>query len=624
MSPTISQRTGPLRTVLAHRAAVGRTADGELRVFTVSQGTDAPLSVLDASGTSVAEVPLPGAGGAWALDARVDGSCVIGTYFDGSLYEWDGRQLSALGRPTEQTTYVWDVVALPDGTTLAATYPDASVVAHHRDTGTRVLRSFGSEEILYARSICVDLERRMVWCGLGVTPCRVVGFPLDDPDATTVELSGLPDHLVPSQLVHLGDRIWIRAGSELWSFDPQDPVAERVAGTEATLGGYLSPEHRGRTWTTSGDGGLFEIDLAQRRVVRTVPLGLEGGLLGASVDDGVLTGLFGYQRPALVRIDLDEQRTLSSTVAEVAAVPSHMGDLIAVPDTDDFMLSAGQQGDILRWSRTSDELSAPVTIGQVESWAWSNDGLLHAGTYPYARLVEVDPQRLDQPRVLADLRDSHRQSRPIAVHPGRGAVWMGTTPGYGLRDGALTRVDPATGEVTVTMMADETVHAIADDGTALLVGTSPEAGTGAPVHDGTGRLLRIDPETLQVLAERPAPALSSSGGARTLAAITRFAERWWLVADHAVWQFDPQTLEAEHVADLGAGPSARASFHPDGDRLVVLVDGEVWTLDTERNVARISEGCHKLAVVDGEVWGIVRPEGGTVLTDLRRIRPQQA
>lgn len=622
----VSQQTGPLRTVLAHRAAVTRTPDGEIRAYAVSQGTNPPLSLVDGSGRRRADVALPGAGGGWGVAATGDGGCVVGTYFNGGMFAWDGtaEEATVLGRPTEETTYVWDVVTLPDGTTLAATYPDASIVSHHPDRGFTVLRRFATEGVLYGRAVNVDLERRMVWCGIGVTPCSVIGFPLDAPESATHRLRGLADHLVPSQISCLGGRIWLRAGGELWSFDPTEldgdgPLAERVAGTAEDIAGYLSPEAAGLSWVTDHDGRLVRIDLAARTATRTIELGF-GPLLGSEVFDGVLVGVFGHQRPVLARIDVSDPtapRVLDRVPAEVKAVPSHMGHLISVPGSDiDLVLSAGQQGDIVQWFRSNGSFGPNVTIGQVESWAWGEDGILYAGTYPRAQLVAVDPADVTAPRVLADLHDSHHQSRPIATCPTPGAVFLGTTPGYGLRDGALTRADLATGEVTVAMLTDETVHAIATDGTALLVGTSPEAGTGTPEHDGHGRLLRVDPVSLAVLAERPAP-----GGARTLAAIAHLAGAWWLVADHALWTFDPQTLQADRFADLGQpGPSHRAQLLPYRNELVVRVDGDVWLVDpVSAEAEQLSSGCHQVAVVGDDVWAIVRPEGGTTVSDLRRI-----
>lgn len=627
--PATTQQTGPLRTVLAHRAAVTRTADDQLRFWTVSQGTDAPLSVLDGDGRRLADVPLPGAGGAWGITALPCGGCVIGSYFAGGMFTWDGvaNSATALGVPTPDTTYIWDVVGLEDGTVLGATYPDASVVSHHLDRGFTVLRSFGTDEIRYARALCVEPSSGTVWVGLGVTPCRVVGFPLDDPESATYELTGLPDHLVPSQLSCHSGRIWIRAGSQLWSFDPADPVAERVVGTADDIAGHLSTPHAGHAWVTGVDGELWRVDVHHRTATRTVDLGW-GLLNGSEVRDGMLTGLFGQQRCVIGRIDVSDParpQPLDTVPAEVKAVPSHMGHLIERPGSDtDLVLSAGQQGDIVAWHRSAspaegeDRLGPSVTIGQVESWTWSVDGGLYAGTYPRARLVEITPAALagqEQPRVLVDLHDSHHQSRPIAICVSEGAVHGGSTPGYGLRDGALTSVDLASGEVRVTMMVDETVHAIAHDGDALLVGTSPEAGTGAPVRGGRGRLLRVDPVTHDVLAERQAP-----GGARTVAAISRVDGQWWAMVDHGLWQLDPISLELVHVVDLGDGPSARAQILSHHRRLVIRVDGDVFAVDpSTTQVEQLSYGCGEIAVVGDQVWAIVQPEQGTTNTDLRRV-----
>ena len=118
-----------------------------------------------------------------------------------------------------------------------------------------------------------------------------------------------------------------------------------------------------------------------------------------------------------------------------------------------------------------------------------------------------------------------------------------------------------------------------------------------------------------MLAERTCP-----GDARTLAAIAEIAGCWWLVADLGLGTFNPATLAAEWFADLGSGASARAQLLPYRDRVVVRVDGAVWLVDPATAAADLlSEGCHQITIVGDEAWGIVRPEDGTTVSDLRRI-----
>ncbi len=609
-----TQQTTPMRTVLAHRAAMGRTPAGELVIHTVSQGTNAPLSVLDAHGARIAEAPLPGASGAWAVTSSGDGGCWLGSYYQGLLYRWDGETATTVGRPTAEATYLWDAVALPGGGVLVATYPDAAVVRYHPSEGFRTLRRLGTEGQLYARALVVDHDRRMVWCGLGVSPCQVVGFPLDDPDAELSVVTGIPSHLVPRQLIILGGRIWFLSESELWSVDPDKLTAEPVAEAPA-LGacGYLSPEHDGFGYLTGADGALLRLDLAARRLDRFAQLPTSEPMIAAELDDTGLIILVGQQRASLVRVGFDGK--ISSVRADIAATPSHMGHLIGVPDSTDLFLSAGQQGDIARWSPTGGELGPTSQIGQVESWAWTAGGTLIAGTYPQAALVEVDPGDVTRPRVLVRLHESHHQSRPIAIISVGRVGYLGTTPGYGLRDGALTRVELDTGDFLVAAMPDETVHAIFWDGSALIIGTSPESGTGAPRTPGAGRLLRIDPDTLAVLAERPAP-----GGARTAAAINGDDSTLWLIADHGLWRLDPATLAADHVLDLGTGESSRAAIHPAGSSLVIDIDGSTWLVDPAQRTSKLlTEGGHHVAVVDRDLWAVVRPDELSTFTDLRRI-----
>ncbi|WP_152362199.1 hypothetical protein [Microlunatus speluncae] len=603
-----------MRTVLAHRAAMGRTPAGDLVIHTVSQGTNAPLSVLDATGTRIAEVPLPGASGAWAVTSAADGGCWLGSYYQGLLFHWDGSAVTTVGRPTPEATYLWDAVALPDGGVLVATYPDAAVVRYDPEQGFRTVRRLGNEGQLYARALAFDHDRRMVWCGLGVSPCQLVGFPLDDPEAELTVVTGIPTQLVPRQLIMLGGRIWFVSESELWSIDPDGLTAEPVAEA-AALGacGYLSPEHDGFAYLTGAGGALLRLDLAERRLDKIGQLPVSEPMIAAEIDRDGLIILVGQQRASLVRVGSGGE--ITAVPADLAATPSHMGHLIGVPDSGDLFLSAGQQGDIARWSPAGGELGPTSQIGQVESWAWTADGTLIAGTYPQAALVEVEPADVTRPRVLVRLHESHHQSRPIAITSVGRVAYLGTTPGYGLRDGALTRVDLDSGEFRVAAMTDETVHAIWWDGSALIVGTSPESGTGAPRRLGSGRLLRVDPDTLAVLAESPVP-----GGARTAAAIAGDGDGLWLIADHGLWRLDPATLAADHVLDLGTGASARAAIHRYGSSLVIDIDGATWLADPERRTKELlTEGGHHVAVVGRDLWAVVRPDQHSTFTDLRRI-----
>ncbi|HLQ81991.1 MAG TPA: hypothetical protein VK103_00530 [Bacillota bacterium] len=606
---------GPMRTVLTHRATFGTGPDGAPLAYAVSQGTDSPLSVVDLAGRRLAGPSLPGSTGAWGLVGGPDGQCWIGSYYDGRSYHWDGHRVHDLGRPTPETRYTWDLALTEDGTVLFGTYPDAALVAHHPERGFVLLRRFGTDEVQYLRSLCWDPQRRIVWCATGVTPNQVRGVFVDEPDREPLIVAGLDPTAVAHQLTLLGDRLFVVAGRRVWVADP-DTLRARLLIDGS--GGRLSEEYRGGSYFTGVDDRLSRLDLASLRITE-VPTdgdatGPYGGLLGSTVHHDTLHLIAGEQTPELVQVRDGAVR--SRLPADVVATPPHMLHVLGLADGPELLVSAGQQGQIARWNPDTDLLGAPVSVGQVESWCWY-DGEVYCGGYPRASLTVWDPDCVTPPRELVSLHDSHHQSRPVTVAVGDGAAHLGTTPGYGLRDGALTTVDLDSGAATVRMFPDETVSAVAVDGDALLVGTSPEAGTGTPEHDGHGRLLRI--------AERGSGAdtavVPAPHGARAVTALTRIGDQWWLLADQWLCRFDPRTLEVTTAHRLADGPSGRGQLLVSGASLLTCTAGTVRLVDPATGAARVlAEGVVRMALTDRALWCVVRPEsGGSAATDFLRI-----
>lgn len=611
-----------MRTILTHRATFGTGPDGAPLAYAVSQGTDSPLSVIDLAGRRLAGPSLPGSTGAWGQVGGPDGQCWVGSYYDGRFHHWDGEQVHDLGRPTAETRYVWDLALTEDGTVLIGTYPDAALVSHHPERGFAVLHRFGTDEIQYVRALCWDRQRRIVWCSVGVSPNQVRGVFVDEPDREPLTVAGVDQTAVAHQLTLLGGRLFLVAGDRIWVADPDTLEASELTGrTEpVTGGGYLSVEHEGASYLAGTDDRLLRLDLETMEFT-DVPLGPsargaapQAGVLGSTVHDGTVHLFVGQQVPQLLQIRDGAVR--SRVPADVVATPPHMLHVLGFPDGPELLVSAGQQGQVARWDPISDALGAPVSVDQVESWCWY-DGSVYCGGYPRASLMVWDPDGDAPPRELASVHDSHHQSRPVALAVADGAAHLGTTPGYGLRDGALTRVDLADGGVEVRMFPDESVTAVAVAGADLLVGTSPEAGTGAPDHGGSGRLLRISERGSGAdAAVAPAPH-----GARAVTAITRIGDEWWLLADQWLCRIDPETLAVRTSHRLADGPSGRGQLLASGPYLFACTAGTVRLVDTATGAARVLvDGVVRMALTEHALWCVVRPEaGGAAATDFIRV-----
>ncbi|MFW6600384.1 hypothetical protein ACQBAU_18330 [Propionibacteriaceae bacterium Y2011] len=630
LPPMITRLLGPMRTVLTHRVTFGTTPGGEPVAYAVSQGVDSPLSVIDLAGRRIADAPMPGSTGAWGLQGGPDGHAWFGSYYDGRFYHWDGERVHDLGRPTPDTEYTWDLARLDDSSVLIGTYPDASLVRYHLDGRFELVRSFGTDAVKYLRALCWDPDRRVVWVAAGVAPNRVHGVYLDDPTREPLTLTGPHEGEVAHQLAYLDGRLLLVTGNRVWVADLDTlTVTEVTGGQEPTTGGgTLSAAHQGGTYLAGTGDRLLRLDLTSLEFTEVARDG-QHAVLGSTVHDDTLHLFVGHQAPELLQVRDGAVR--SRVAADVVATPPHMLHVIGFPSGPELVVSAGQQGQVARWDPTTDTLGTPVTVEQVESWCWY-EGQLLIGGYPSASLRSWDPTSDAPPGHLISLHDSHHQSRPVAVAAGDGVAWLGTTPGYGLRDGALTRVDLASGDATVIMFPDETVAALAVDhgatarqGTpgdhgragdhAVLVGTSPEAGTGTPEHDGSGRLLRLATDGTE-LRSVPAPH-----DARFISDITRVGDAWWLLADHWLCRFDPVTLETAEAHQLAEGANGRGQILAHGSSLLVLTGGTVRQVEPGTGQAAVlADEVLRMAITDDALWCVVRPEaGGAAATDFLRI-----
>ncbi|WP_144276577.1 ligand-binding sensor domain-containing protein [Parenemella sanctibonifatiensis] len=656
--------TGPLRTVAMHRGSFTTGARG-LQAITVSQGSDSPLSILSADGRRRASLPLPGSTGAWAVRG-IGTTAYVGSYYQGLMYavdtdaETEELTVRELGRPTPETKYVWDFAEVSDGSLIAATYPDASFVRYYPQTDEtqtdefRVLATLGTEDQLYLRAVAVDEDRDLVWGVIGVTPNEVVGVPLDpDVEADPIRIPLGDPTAVAHQIRYAAGRLWVVTNNRLWLIDPDtgscreltDPGTDDPVDNPApndndeplmrVIGGVLSEPFA----DVDGDLGLWlfdgsalcHLDLATLELTPVVDE--PGSILGSTVHEGELW-LWVSQTEAGQAVrelwQLDSSGSLQRHPADVAATPPHMLALGEVPDSPDLMVSAGQQGEFGRWDTVSATTPSLARPSQIESWVW-DEGKLYLGAYPQAGLAVWDPVEGGVHQFVA-LHDSHHQSRPICVsvarHDGGRFLYAGTTPGYGLYAGGLTRVrlDDPEHPFEFWSVAG-TVHAVRAYGDAVILSTSTEAGTGSRPVEGPGRLLRVRPggdwriEAETDLAYSCITALHVQDG------------QWYALADRTLCRLDPDSLELTPVVQFeGEGPAPRRGQLiglPGQGRLLARVGGSAYAVDLAgASTERLMDGVIEVALsqwtdesgAHAVLWGVTAGEQpGAAYTDLLRL-----
>jgi hypothetical protein len=146
--------------------------------------------------------------------------------------------------------------------------------------------------------------------------------------------------------------------------------------------------------------------------------------------------------------------------------------------------------------------------GQVNQIVWDagrHRALLSA--YTAAAVTEYDPSRPvkwpENPRVVASAAHEH-QMRPRALAFDRRHVWMATGASYGLLGGALSRIDPETGEIKVwrNIVPDQTINSIVLDSKRRRVyissDISADCDSCAPTQT-TAQVVSFDMDRLQVL-----------------------------------------------------------------------------------------------------------------------------
>ncbi len=115
---------------------------------------------------------------------------------------------------------------------------------------------------------------------------------------------------------------------------------------------------------------------------------------------------------------------------------------------------------------------------------------------------EARPDWPDNPRVLASAQHEGQMRPTGLVHDGR-YVWMATSPEYGRLGGALSRIDPTTGEIRVWrhLVRDQKVNSLQVDSNRRRVYCGTEIfadANSAPPTQTTGRLVAFDMDSLAV------------------------------------------------------------------------------------------------------------------------------
>lgn len=616
----------PLRDVLLIGGDVGPGPHGDTVLWSASSSTPAALNAVDPdTGELVATYPLPGSGGAWAVEVSVDGSVYVGSYGSSHLYRWTAATgVIDLGNPLPSGTFVWSLDSDENGVVYGGMSPNGAVFSYDPATGR--FRDYGRVSSSdYVRSVAY--EDGTVYLGTS-RPSRV--FALDPVTGSTAELPAPPAADPASEYVydlnvwdgHLYARYGEASPDDLFVYDVA--AGEWVDHIPAAHGLDVSAPGPDGTVYLVADGRLHGYDPTTRTLTPTdMPFGGRvantRGIGWAELDDPDFPGrsivgllwrgsMFRYS-PVTGAFDFVDAQ-IPGTPIPVTVLAQGAGDRVHAGGflSGGFATFDSVSGDQTSFRRFA-QMEAMVTIGD----------RTYLGAYPDARLYEYDPTQLwnsseyspssepglpENPRQIVNLK-SEEQVRAGALTGAGRYVALGTEPGLDRYGGVFLLWDSATEEVVFQergLVPDQSIVALTyRDG--IVYGASSIYGGYTATQPRASEAVVFawsvdDRELLWQTAPVPGAGTVSDlafDGAGTL----------WGTAAGEVFALDVATREVSRGFD-GAQGAQQLEFNPLDGRLYVDWGGEGlgWfdAARDERHVV-VDRNAHALTVdADGRVW----------------------
>ncbi|MEU0565471.1 PQQ-binding-like beta-propeller repeat protein [Nonomuraea sp. NPDC005983] len=472
----------------------------EGHAYVVTRGLKPPvLAEIDLTTDKVVRTaPLPDGPadgepeGGWAT-AVSGGKVYVGTYPVPDLYSFDPatgkvERLYSFGR---KGGFVWSLAAAPDGKLYAGTYPDGKVWEY--DPATGAARNFGvlAPGERYVRAVAADATT--VYAGL-LDKGKLMA--INRADGKVRELAQGPTGI--GVVADHGDRVLAVSGSTIIDVRKDGTDLKKV---EAVQLDALTEAADGTVYGTSRpDGAVYRYRTGDSGVTKVADPPSEGDETRrlALTGDGTLVGFSGSG--GMWRLDLTTGAARFFDLIDIGlpAGPERPQSMLLVPNRAVYI--GGHFSMEVRDLRTGEKRRFRVPGEPKDLVRRGNK--IYAAIYPSGQILEIDI-KTDQLRSLGYL--GHGQQRPwdIEYDPVTDKLLVASAPLGAKLDGALSIVDPDTGEKDVYegVIPDESLMSLSLDSAngVVYLGGDVLGGGGTPPTKTAASIAAFDLKTRKVL-----------------------------------------------------------------------------------------------------------------------------
>lgn len=601
---------GPaLEVVNVRSVEFGTLPDGRAVVFAISNGSPATFSIVDAlTGERIFGTRIEGAEIGGFITTAPDGIIYFScrSPMKGGLFSLDpdSFEVTLLAEDIEGQSVLYDGTIGEDGRLYFGTYPDAKVMAY--DPASGEIQDYGTQTDDADYVFGLGIVDGQIWAGTGPVPhlLRI------DPD--TGERSELdpPEHVMDGtdwftaieqreNLVFV--RLSPRGEYDMAVYDQLTDtwLEEIIPGTFDSA--PTAVDRLNRVYYLEGDL-LMAYDLRMRKALS---VGFEDSELREQLAEAVGTyGIAGEELPGIpaftvIGLNTDGDLWTYSVrsgqgeviAADVLPSPAGAHSIGTGPDGAVYMgayLSSGVMGRIDPDSEEVESLRGPKQGDAIIA----HEDQLVVSSYPGAVVHTGDPSAdwSDFEQILELGRGApNYQDRIFGLASVGDRIAAGSVPDYGQLGGALTLVDPASGESEFhrDVVEQQSIVTLAHRDGLIYGGTSIHGGLSSTPAQETARLLIWDVEAASLVsAEEVVPE------AEVIPELAFGPDGllWGLASEGTVFSLDPATGS---VVDRIA---TDRSF------------GNTWGRQTSL-FARESEGC--LYAAGGGALLRIDPDAGT-------------